>query len=276
MLKKLLRLFLFFIMSLFIANCSTSGDEKDDDKIIEGQITVLVLSNDSNDNNFIDTSFSNHMSNFTFISMNVEDSLPSVEDFAGIDVILLFENGYFDNASLVGDILYAYVMAGGNLVTGTFYWQDRTDEEGGGNWGFLEMIDPLFGGSCDYLYDSLGVVNSHYMTNGVDSLYLYYRGGVDTLRSNATALAWWADGDPLIAYNKPDGTITAVTAFPAEFNHADEYFSTSFHRMWENVLRWTASQGSGFSKSSFKNSTPKKSIISSESGKTDGGTLTKR
>ena len=106
-------------------------------------------------------------------------------------------------------------MSGGNLVIGTFYWQDRSDGGWGSSWGNLELIDPLFGGSCDYESGNLSSIVDHPLTEGLNSLYCsFHRGGPSILRENATAVAWWDDGDPLIAFNQPDGLITAVTMWP--------------------------------------------------------------
>jgi hypothetical protein len=121
------------------------------------------------------------------------------------------------------------------------------------------MVDPIFFNSCDYTTDSLGAVITHPLTAGVNSLVTYYRGGVDSLREGATAVAWWADGDILIAFNRPHsaGTITAVTTAPHEGYYWDSRQDPDepqgdFFKLWENALKWTASQGSGFSKNAVK------------------------
>ncbi len=61
-----------------------------------------------------------------------------------------------------------------------------------------------------------------------------YRGGPSILRENATVVAWWDDGDPLIVFNQPDGMITAVTMFPA---HASSTISGDFYKVWENAIK---------------------------------------
>jgi hypothetical protein len=61
-------------------------------------------------------------------------------------------------------------------------------------------------------------------------------------------------GDPLIAFNKPNGTITMVTTYPAE----NYYFESrgfpdavegDFFRLWENALKWTAAQSNSATRS---------------------------
>ena len=267
MLRKLcIFLILFGFLEINIS-CSAASDDA-----FGGSTRVLILSNFEDGNIWIDTTYSKHISDIEFSHIDVQDSIPSFDDFEGVDVILLYEDGTFSNAEIIGDLLYGYVMAGGNLVLGTFYWQDRSDGGYSGSWGSLEMIDPLFGGSCDYAYDSLGLVLNHDLTDGVTSLKTYYRGGSDSLRNNATALAWWNDGDVLMAYNKPNGTITAVTTAPQEGYYWDTRGNPNnpegdFFKLWENALKWTGSQGSGFSKQAngYKSSFHKKGHLKSQS-----------
>ena len=250
MAKGLLALCTVVLLSLWLGSCSEGTDPDG------GEVRVLILSNYQPGNDWIDSSYVKHMDNMVFSSMDIGDSIPTLDDFVGYDVILLYEDGLFDNCNEVGDLLYYYVLAGGNLVMGTFYWQDRTlgGYSSSETWGLLELIDPIYGNSCDYEYDSLGQVSNHDLTKGVNSLKTYYRGGVDTLRNDAAAVAWWTDGSVLIAYNRPNnkGTITAVTTAPQEGYYWDwrgypNAPEGDFFRLWENVLRWTASRGSGFS-----------------------------
>lgn len=271
----------FLVLSIFIQmhiSCSAASDDSSD-----GMANVLVLSNFESGNIWIDTTYAKYMSGIEISYINVDDSLPVLADLEGFDVILLYEDGNFNSAAEIGNLIYGYVMAGGNVVLGTFYWQDRTDGGYSGSWGNLEMIDPLYWGSCDYAYDSLGTVINHTLTSGITSLKTYYRGGADSLRNNAVALAWWSDGDILLAYNKPAGTITAVTTAPHEGYYWDSrQFPNEpegdFFKLWENVLKWTASQGAGFSKraadrylsNSFKNDETKK-YIEKHNSKSSGG-----
>lgn len=228
--------------ALLMQGCQSSSTNPKEDGI-----KVLVVSNFSNGNAWIDTNFTENMEGITIVTLDVEDDTVRAEELQDIDVVLLYEDGTFGNSTTVGNMIYQYVMAGGNLVIGTFYWQDRSGYTWSGDWGDLEMIDPLYGGSCRYSTDSLGTTLSHPLTNGVNSLKTYYRGGPNTLRDNATAVAWWSNEDVLIAFNKPAGTITVVTAYPAE----DYYWESrgnpdavegDYFKLWENALKWTAAQ----------------------------------
>ena len=236
-------------LTLLVFGCKNSGTDPQEDGI-----KVLVVSNFPEMNAWIDTNFTANMEGVQIIVLDVEQDTVDTEDLQGINVVLLFEDGIFSQSTLVGNLLYQYVMSGGNLVIGTFYWQDHTGSGFGGSWGDLEMIHPLFRGSCDYRTESLGTTLNHPLTAGLTSLKTYYRGGPDSLRNNATAVAWWSDGDVLIAFNKPGGTITMVTTHPAEnwwyeFRGSPDPVEGDFFKLWENALKWTAAQGNSAAQS---------------------------
>jgi len=211
----------------------------------EEDLKVLVVSNFAPGNAWIDTNFTKNIEGLKISLIDVSGDTISAEDLKGFDVVLLFEDGLFGNSVSVGNQLYKYVMGGGDLVIGTFYWQNRSDDIRGGAWGDLEMIEPLYGGSCRYSVDSLGTTLDHSLTKGLNSLKSYYRGGPNTLRGNATAVAWWSNEDILIAFNKPKGTITMVTTYPAENYYYEvrgypDSVEGDFFRVWDNALKWTA------------------------------------
>jgi hypothetical protein len=234
-------LILFSLAAMvLIVGCKDSATEPE----VEG-LNILVVSNFEEGNAWIDTNFTKQMEKIKITTIDVSTDTLVAEDLEGFNVILLYEDGIFGNSASVGNMIYKYVMAGGDLVIGTFYWQDHSGEQWNGSWGDLEMIEPLYSGSCRYTVDSLGSTIDHPLTAGVNSLKTFYRGGPNTLRENATAVAWWSNEDILIAFNKPKGTITMVTTYPAE----NYYFETrgnpdavegDFFKLWENALRWTA------------------------------------
>jgi hypothetical protein len=213
-----------------------------------------VVSNFPEANAWIDTNFTQNMEGIQIVVLDVWQDTLRTEDLQGINVVLLYEDGIFSQSTTVGNILYQYVMSGGNLVIGTFYWQDHTNAGWGGSWGDLEMIEPLYNGSCRYQVDSLGTTIDHPLTSGINSLKTYYRGGPNTLRNNATAVAWWSNEDVMIAFNKPGGTITMVTTYPAENYYAEtrgdpDPVEGDFFKLWENALKWTAAQGNNAAQS---------------------------
>jgi hypothetical protein len=201
---------------------------------------VLVISDYAEGNQFILDTFPAHMSGLTFEAWSIADSVPTLAQLNAYDVVLLYQEAIFDNDS-TGDRLYEYVMQGGDLVLGTFYWQGRSD---GGwavqGWGLLETIDPIIADSGNaYLFDSTGPWIDHPLTRGLDTICCYYGGGYDSLRSNAAAAAYWRNGDVLMAYAAPAGRIVAVTLFPYEpVAHTGNY--KGFYRAWENAFLYAA------------------------------------
>lgn len=97
---------------------------------------------------------------------------PSLNTLLDYDAVLLYENGTFEHATAVGSRLAQYVAAGGNLIIGSFYWQNRSDSGfGNAGWGGLESLDPFTSsGGAVYGSGSLGSVSAHPITEGVTAL----------------------------------------------------------------------------------------------------------
>ncbi len=223
---------------------------------IEGM--VLVLSNCPECNAAILDSFPVYMPNLTFDTMDVFSQTPTVAFLSQYRLVLLYEDGLFDNAPNVGDSVAAYVMAGGNLVIGTFYWQDRSDNQRFTNagWGALEDIDPFLGPyGSEYRQDSLDVASivEHPMTQGLDSLWVHqFHGGV-VAKPGTTVLARWSDAcdlycdpdenTPLIGYRieANDQRIVGVSVYPAYPYYSG--YRGDFYRLWANVLSWAMAGG---------------------------------
>jgi hypothetical protein len=221
---------------------------------------VLVLSNDGGLNGVIADSFPAYEANLTFDTIDVSSQTPNVAFLAQYDVVLLYEDGLFTNATDVGDSVAAYVQAGGNVVIGTFYWQDRSDNlvyDQAAGWGALETIDPFTGPEgSEYREDSLDVASivAHPMTAGVTSLYVpEYHGGVEP-KSGTTVLARWSDAcdsctvgvnTPLLGFRTGSNgqRIVAVSVAPGYADYGG--FTGDFYRLWGNVLRWAAAGGPG-------------------------------
>jgi hypothetical protein len=218
---------------------------------------VLVLSNFAAANASIVDSFPQYMPGLTFDSMNVSVQTPTVAFMSQYSVVLLFEDGLFANALNVGDSVAAYVQAGGNLVLGTFYWQDRSDNQvyTTRGWGALEEIDPFLGPQgSEYRADSLDATSivEHPITQGVDSLWVSssggYHGGV-IAKPGTTVLARWSDacdycetalGSPLVGFRiEANGQrIVGVTVGPGYPYYGG--YGGDFYKLFENALGWAA------------------------------------
>jgi hypothetical protein len=80
---------------------------------------VLVVSNQYADAAAMDIATNtSHTTSF----FDTDPAVPTLGDFAGYDVVLLFEDGNYDS-SAVGEVVREYVDAGGHLVTATFVGQ---------------------------------------------------------------------------------------------------------------------------------------------------------
>jgi type 1 glutamine amidotransferase len=190
-----------------------------------------------------------------FAWMEVSSETPTYSKLKAYDVVLLFEDGNFANAPNVGSAVYDYVMAGGNLVIGTFYEQDRSDitDWTPYGWGLLETIDPFTsdGYGCAYSPDELNVASivAHPITSGVQSLWCdAYQGGVhakaDTVVvANWTGLNELGETCPLAGYRilEDNQRVVQISICPqyAYYNTSDNV-GGDFYTLWDNAIKWAS------------------------------------
>jgi hypothetical protein len=168
---------------------------------------------------------------------------PGVAMLLDYDVVLLFTNGTSGASKETGDSIAAYVQGGGNVVVASFYWQSRSDAGSDVlGWGGLEAMDPFSSeGGAGYVAADLGTVAEHPLTDGVLALHSDgFRGGVSA-RADATVVAWWDDGTPLVGFNVLPGgqRIVGVSLFPA----SAETVSGDVGPLWRNATRWAGAVG---------------------------------
>ncbi len=217
---------------------------------------VLVLSNQGADEVVAD--FTAKTVGHTYTGMAVDNSTPSLAELNQHDVVLLFENGLFDNAKAVGDAVAQYYNQGGKcVVIGTFYWQDRSDNPNfmTPGWGALEDVDVFNGlaGGSEYAPDSLdpNSIVPHPITQGVTSLSAdSYRGGVDA-KPGTTVLGKWlgpnnlGNADPVVGFREDDngGRFVGISIFPDYESYGDygANFNGDFHKLFGNTFAWCAS-----------------------------------
>jgi hypothetical protein len=206
---------------------------------------VLVVSNFEPGNSTILTEFSSRMPGIELDTMDVTVQTPTLAFLATFQAVLVYEDGLFANALSVGDVIYDYVQAGGNVVIGTFYWQDRSDNSvfGSPGWGNLEMIDPFLGPlGSEYDIDDLDPASivAHPLTAGVNTLSVTARGfhGGVAAKEGTTVVASWSDGVPLIGYRTEPGgqRLVAVSVYPAYEWYGN--YSGDLYVIWENALRF--------------------------------------
>jgi len=205
---------------------------------------ALILGGGHTDNdNYIIGKLQPLMPDVAFERFNGSASTPSLSYLATFNVVLLYENGVYANAVNVGNAVAQYVTLGGNVVFGTFYWQNRSDGGHGYSWGTLETIDPFIAaGGYEYAAGAMNPASivAHPLTQGITSMMVSPYGGGGIAKPGTTIVASYASGKPLIGFRKESlgQRLVGVSAFPA-----NEYYGTvagDFYKMWDNALRWAA------------------------------------
>lgn len=202
-----------------------SGGDFDDT-----QEALALLSGDSN------------LSVSTFYYLN---ELPTAELLNQHDVVLLFSNGLFDESAALGSAIRDYVGIGGNVVTASFYWQNRQDSGlGSTGWGSLELVDAMTStGGANYSPGSLGTVVPHPLTTGLTTLTAstFWGGATARTGEGAFVVATWADNSPLVAYRILAGgqRVVGVSLFPAVGNGATGDVDVLF----QNAVTWAGEAG---------------------------------
>lgn len=219
------------------------------------QINLLVLSGgDVDDTSLVGEMLSGAPGVVTDVFFYVNQT-PGLAVLRRYDVVLVFNNGIFDETTTLGDELAQYVDAGGNVVMGSFYWQARSGSGfGSPGWGALEAYDPFTSkvnpftghGGATYAATSLatGSIVAHPLTLNVNAVTSIagYSAGV-TAKSSATVVASWAQGDPMIGYRILGGgqRIVAISLFPGA-NFPDQVDGDVI-TLWENAVTWAGAAG---------------------------------
>lgn len=213
--------------------------------------------------------FAARISGHTFTGIDVSTTVPTLTSLTGsFDVVLLFEDGVFANAPLVGNVVAAFAATGRPVVLGTFYDQDRSDVSNPTlaspphGWGALESIDPNTTDGIGVRTDAAGVPNlprtlntatlvAHPLTTGVLALTATTGfGGGNQAKSGTTVLATWTEpnargvADPLIAFRvsgaacviqigiAPDYAVGAGAGYGG--------FTGNFYPVWKNAFDFGA------------------------------------
>ena len=210
--------------------------------------------------------FSTRIPGDTFTGIDVSTSVPSLNTLlANYDVILLFEDSTFTNATAVGNVVAGFANAGRAVVLGTFYDQDRSDATAGSivphGWGNLEQIDPntTDGIGTAYAVRTLNpatIVPSP-LTQGVASLSALrgnpgpYAGG-NQAKPGTTVVATWSQPnarglpDPAIAYRITGHACVIQIGIAAQYPVLATYstfgtdFGGDFYQVWKNAFDFGA------------------------------------
>jgi hypothetical protein len=212
------------------------------------QISLLILSGGdlafANDTAAVSAMFTS-MPNVTRSTFFFVNNAPTLSYLRQFDVILLFANGLFDQSTTLGNRIAEYVQVGGNVITATFYWQNRSDSNlGATGWGTLEVVDPFASGSGQTyqaaFLDPTATV-AHPLTSGLTVLTSTGFRGAVTAKAGTTVVAQWNDGSPLVGYRiLPSGSrMVAISLFPASGAAATGDVVT----LWRNAVSWAGEAG---------------------------------
>jgi hypothetical protein len=227
---------------------------------------VGVLSN----NYFNETAadFNAKIPGHTFTGVDVSATVPTLATLTtNFDVLLLFEDSVFANATAVGNRVAEFATSGHAVVLGTFYDQDRSDALSGTpaphGWGNLEAIDPntTDGVGTAYALRTLSPdsILAHPLTQGVTTLTAIrgnpgaYAGG-NQAKLGTTVVATWAqrnargEPDPAIAYRVTGPAcvihigIAPQYGVVANFGTYGTDFNGDFYRAWGNAFAFGAAR----------------------------------
>jgi hypothetical protein len=186
------------------------------------------------------------MPNVTRSSFFFLNTVPSLAYLRQFDVILLFANGLFDQSTQLGNRIESYVRVGGNVITATFYWQNRSDSSlDATGWGALETIDPFSTGTGQ-TYQAAAINPTatvvHPLTTGVTTLTSTGFRGAVAAKTGTQVVARWNDGSPLVGYAVlPWGSrLVGVSLFPASSGTAA---TGNVVTLWRNAVAWAGAAG---------------------------------
>ncbi|MGE0160875.1 MAG: carboxypeptidase regulatory-like domain-containing protein [Gemmatimonadales bacterium] len=212
------------------------------------QIRLLIVSGGdlafANDTAAVSAMFATmpNVTRSTFFFLNAVPTLSYLRQF---DAVLLFANGLFNQSAQLGNRIAEYVQVGGNVITATFYWQNRSDSSlDATGWGNLEAVDP-FSTGAGQTYQAAALnptaTVAHPLTTGLTVLTSTGFRGAVTAKTGTTVVARWNDGSPLIGYQVlPTGSrMVGISLFPASGTAATGDVVT----LWRNAVAWVGAAG---------------------------------
>ena len=185
-------------------------------------------------------------------TINVSIITPTAAELASFDAVLVWSDWDYANYAALGDALADYADAGGGVVCAVFevgagrlYYRGQVL---GGRWeddGY-PLMDRLAGAISGSA--SLGTVHDpgHPIMRGVETFNggsLSYRPSSTALNPEATVIAEWSDGNPLVAAGTVNGaSIVDLGFFPLSDDIASTLWDTSTDgaQLMANSLMWTA------------------------------------
>jgi len=211
-------------------------------------------------NNYVNETtadFNARIPGHTFTAVDVSVTVPTAATLAAnFDVLLVFEDTTFVNATAVGNTVAAYANTGRAVVIGTFYDQDRSDGPPSftpHGWGALEGIDPntTDGTGTSYSPRSLDAssIVAHPLTAGVSTLFAQKFAGGNQPKPASIVVANWAqknakgNPDPAIAYRITGSACVMHIAIAPNYptiGTPNVDFGGDYYRAWRNAFDFGA------------------------------------
>jgi hypothetical protein len=194
-----------------------------------------------------------------FTAVDTSVAIPTLQSLTNaFDVVLVFEDSTYGNATAVGNAIAAFANAGRAVVIGTFYDQDRSDGPAVNSphgWGALEQIDPNTTDgtgtpSAPRTLDTTTMLQ-HALTTGITALTSAEFAGGNQAKPGTTVVAYWkqpnalGQPDPAIAFRITGAACVIHVAIAPNYPvipNAGTDFSGDFHRAWKNAFDFGANR----------------------------------
>jgi hypothetical protein len=200
--------------------------------------------------------FNSRIPSHVFTAVETSSAIPTLPSLANFDVLLVFEDSTYGNATAVGNVAAAFANSGRAVVLGAFYDQDRSDGPAINSphgWGALEQLDPntTDGTGTPYAPRTLDVAKmlAHPLTVGLSSLTSAKFAGGNQAKAGSIVVANWtqpnAKGglDPAIAYRITDNACVfqlGIAPNYAVLGVSGTDYSGDFHMAWKNAFDFGA------------------------------------
>ena len=203
------------------------------------------------------TDFGAHMTGHTFTPIDPTVTVPALDTLLqNFDVLLVFEDTTYANATAVGNVVAAFAQTGHSVVLGTFYDQDRSDGSAAftpHGWGALEQIDPNTTDGTGTAYslrslDPASIVPSK-LTAGVSTLFGSRFAGGNQAKAGTIVVAEWAQPnarggrDPAIAFRRTGRACVIHIAIAPQYPTVGAInvdWGGDFYRAWQNAFDFGA------------------------------------
>ncbi len=194
-----------------------------------------------------------------FTAIDTSVAIPTLQSLTNsFDLVLVFEDSTYGNATAVGDALAAFANSGRVVIIGAFYDQDRSDGPAINSphgWGALELVDPNTTDKTGTPYAprtlDTATMLRHPLTTGITALSSAKFAGGNQAKPGTTVVAYWnqpnAQGrpDPAIAFRITGAACViqlAIAPNYAVIGAAGTDYSGDFHVAWKDAFDFGANR----------------------------------